>query len=211
MSPIARCGGIRPLPTRGWRVVILLAFANPRTMTGSTEAFERSIVLDPKNAEAHHQYAAILLWLGRTEDADRELHLALALDPGRAISYSDLAQVHARDTTLAVTLIDSAVALDPTSPLMRSRRARARQFAGDFGGRWTMPRRKQAPASNVVIENVLAIVLAQTVIRRGLGHWSATGWSGGPLARVRGMVAVGDSEAALVSAGGFAANSGAME
>jgi Flp pilus assembly protein TadD len=177
----------------------LLAFANPRTMTGSTEAFERSIVLDPKNAEAHHQYAAILLWLGRTEDADRELHLALALDPGRAISYSDLAQVHARDTTLAVTLIDSAVALDPTSPLMRSRRARARQFAGDLRGALddAETANKLRPG-NVVIENVLAIVLAQTGdttrARTLVGHWveRPDHWL-----VFAAMVAVGDSEAAL--------------
>src|SRR3989442_2423118 len=61
----------------------LLAFAYPRTMEGSVEAFQRSIALDPKNAEAHHQYGAILSWLGRDSEADREQHLALALDPGR--------------------------------------------------------------------------------------------------------------------------------
>src|SRR3989442_1114657 len=69
----------------------LLAFAYPRTMEGSVEAFQRSIALDPKNAEAHHQYGAILSWLGRDSEADREQHLALALDPGRAITFVDLA------------------------------------------------------------------------------------------------------------------------
>lgn len=177
----------------------LLAFANPRTMAGSTEAFERAIALDPKNAEAHHQYAAILLWLGRTEDADRELHLALALDPGRAISYSDLAQVHARDTALAVALMDSAVALDPASPLMRTRRARARQFAGDLRGALddAEAANKLRPG-NVVVENVLAIVLAQTGdttrARALVGHWveRPTHWL-----VFAAMVAVGDSGAAL--------------
>src|SRR6267142_730978 len=88
----------------------LLAFANPRTMDGSVQAFQRAIALDPKNAEAHHQYGAILACLGRNAEADRELHLALALDPGRAISFSDLAAwSHVRDTALAVALMDSAV------------------------------------------------------------------------------------------------------
>ena len=177
----------------------LLAFANPLTMTGSTEAFERSIALDPKNAEAHHQYAAILLWLGRTDDADRELHLALALDPGRAISFSDLAQVHARDAALAVALMDSAVALDPTSPLMRARRARARQFAGDLRGALddAETANKLRPG-NVVAENGLAIVLAQsgdtTRARALVGHWveRPDHWL-----VFAAMVAVGDSGAAL--------------
>src|SRR3989442_7166664 len=94
----------------------LLAFAYPRTMEGSGEAFQRSIALDPKNAEAHHQYGAILSWLGRDIEADREQHLALALDPGRAITFVELsAWPHVRDTALALALTDSAVALDPAS------------------------------------------------------------------------------------------------
>src|SRR3989442_4814372 len=70
----------------------LLAFANPRTMDGSVRAFQRSIALDPRNAEAHHQYGSILNWLGRSDEAHREQHVALALDPGRAISFLPLAR-----------------------------------------------------------------------------------------------------------------------
>src|SRR3989475_5702557 len=77
----------------------LLAFARPRTTESSLEAFQRSIALDPKNAEAHHQYGAILVWLGRDEEANREQHLALALDPGPAVTFLDLAAApDARDT-----------------------------------------------------------------------------------------------------------------
>ena len=109
----------------------LLALYNPRTMEGSLEAFERAIALDPKNAEAHHQYAQVLNWLERHDEADRELHLALTLDPGRAVSYLDLANTHFRETALALALIDSATALDPASPLARWWRALARLIAGD--------------------------------------------------------------------------------
>src|SRR2546425_8658899 len=102
----------------------LLAFARPRTMESSLEAFQRSIALDPKNAEAHHQYGAILVWLGRDEEANQEQHLALALDPGRAVTFLDLAAwTHVRDTALAVALADSAVALDPASAFARRWRA----------------------------------------------------------------------------------------
>src|SRR3989440_11210391 len=65
----------------------LLAFVYPRTMEGSVEAFRRSIALDPTNAEAHHQYGAILSWLGRDAEADLEQDLALALHPGRASTF----------------------------------------------------------------------------------------------------------------------------
>lgn len=94
----------------------LLAFAHPRTLDSSLDAFQRAITLDPKNAEAHHQYGQVLAWLGRLGDADRQYHQALALDPSRMMSYNDLAYaVHYRDTALAVALADSAVALDPLS------------------------------------------------------------------------------------------------
>src|SRR2546425_9496124 len=104
----------------------LLAFANPRTMGGSVQAFQRSIAPDPKNAEVHHQYGSILNWLGRYDEADREQPRALALDPGRAISFVDLAWTHVRETALAVALTDSAVALDPASAFSRRWRALAR-------------------------------------------------------------------------------------
>src|SRR2546430_961716 len=55
----------------------LLAFAYPLTMEGSVAAFQRSIALDPKNAEAHHQYGAVLSWLGRDDEANLELHLEI--------------------------------------------------------------------------------------------------------------------------------------
>src|SRR5258705_11865729 len=76
----------------------LLAFANPRTMDGSVQAFERSIVLDPKNAEAHHQYGSILNWISRDAEADPQQHEGLAFSQGRAIRFVDIAWRPRRDT-----------------------------------------------------------------------------------------------------------------
>src|SRR5438067_1831137 len=113
----------------------LVAFAYPLTMEGSVAAFQRSIALDPKNAEAHHQYGAVLSWPGRDDQANLELHLALALDPDRAITFDDLAAwTHVRDTALAVALADSAVALEPGSAFSRRWRALARLWGGDVRG-----------------------------------------------------------------------------
>src|SRR6267142_6174332 len=178
----------------------LLAFARPHTMDGAVQAFQRSIELDPKNAEAHHQYGAILAWLGRNAEADRELHLALALDPGRAISFSDLAAwSQVRDTALAVALMDSAVALDPASAFSRRWRALARLWAGDVrGAQEDAELANRLQPGDIVIESVLATVLAhagdsaraRALMARWPGrneHWLI----------MAALVAVGDTAAAL--------------
>lgn len=178
----------------------LLAFARPHTMDGSVEAFQRSIALDPKNAEAHHQYGAVLSWLGRNEEADRELHVALALDPGRAISFSDLAAwPHVRDTALAVALMDSAVALDPGSAFSRRWRALARLWAGDVrGAQEDAELANRLQPGDIVMESVLAIVVAhagdRTRARTLMAHWPGRNEHWLIMAA---LVAAGDTAAAL--------------
>jgi len=177
----------------------LLAFANPRTMEGSVQAFQRSIVLDPKNAEAHHQYGSILNWLGRHEEADREQRAALALDPGRAISFVDLAWTHVRDTKLAVVLTDSAVALDPASAFSRRWRALARLWAGDLAGaQEDAELANRLQPGDVVMESVFATVLAHAGdsarARALMAHWPGRNEHWLIMAA---LVAVGDTAAAL--------------
>jgi TolB-like protein/tetratricopeptide (TPR) repeat protein len=177
----------------------LLAFTSPRVMAGSTQAFERAIALDPNNAEAHHQYAGILNWLGRHGEADRQLHLALALDPGRAISYIDLAMwTETRDTARARALADSAVALDPGSAFARRARALARLRAGDGrGAREDAELGNRLQPGSLTIQLVLALALVRagdsTRARTLLAPWTgADHWL--PLAV---LVALGDTAAAL--------------
>jgi len=178
----------------------LLAFAHPRTMEGSLAAFQRSIALDPKNAEAHHQYGGILSWLGRDDDANREQHLALALDPGRAISFVDLAAwTHVRDTALAVALTDSAVALDPASAFLRRWRALARLGGGDVrGAREDAELANRLQPGDIVMESVLATVLARAgdsaQARALVAHWPGRTEHWLIMAA---LVAVGDTAAAL--------------
>lgn len=178
----------------------LLAFAQPRTMDGSVQAFERSIALDSSNAEAHHQYGAVLGWLGRNAEADRELRQALALDPGRAISFSDLAAwSHVRDTALAVALMDSAVALDPASAFSRRWRALARLWAGDVrGAQEDAELANRLQPGDIVMESVLAIVVAHAGdgarARRLMAHWPGRNEHWLIMAA---LVAAGDTAAAL--------------
>src|SRR5439155_1621430 len=137
----------------------------------------RSIALDPKNAEAHHQYGAVLSWLGRDDEANLELHLALALDPDRAITFDDLAAwTHVRDTALAVALADSAVALEPGSAFSRRWRALARLWGGDVrGAREDAELANRLQPGDIVMESVLAIVLAHagdgSRARALIAHW----------------------------------------
>jgi adenylate cyclase len=177
----------------------LLAYADPHTMAGATAAFERAIALDPRNAEAHHQYAQILNWLGRHIEADRELRRAIALEPGRVVSYDDLAiWTHRRDTTIALALADTAAALDPTSPRAHWARGFARAFAGDLRGaveEGEIANRLQ-PGSSIV-EGFLAYAAARagdtTRARALLAHWPGhTEFS-----IVIGLIALGDTAAAL--------------
>ncbi len=177
----------------------LLAFANPRTMDGSVQAFQRSIALDSSNAEAHHQYGSILNWLGRSVEADREQRLALALDPGRAISFVDLAWTHVREPALAVALTDSAVALDPASAFSRRWRALARLWAGDVrGAQEDAELANRLQPGDVVMESVLAIVLAgagdRARARALMAHWPGRNEHWLIMAA---LVAVGDTAGAL--------------
>jgi DNA-binding winged helix-turn-helix (wHTH) protein/TolB-like protein len=177
----------------------LLAFANPRTMDGSVQAFQRSIALDSSNAEAHHQYGSILNWLGRSGEADREQRLALALDPGRAITFVDLAWTHVREAGLAVALTDSAVALDPASAFSRRWRALARLWAGDVrGAQEDAELANRLQPGDVVMESVLAIVLAhageRARARALMAHWPGRNEHWLIMAA---LVAVGDTAAAL--------------
>jgi DNA-binding winged helix-turn-helix (wHTH) protein/TolB-like protein len=177
----------------------LLAFANPRTMDGSVRAFQRSIALDPTNAEAHHQYGSILNWLGRSDEADREQRLALELDPGRAISFVDLAWTHVREPALAVALTDSAVALDPASAFSRRWRALARLWGGDVrGAQEDAELANRLQPGDIVMESVRAIVLARAGdsarARALMAHWPGRNEHWLIMAA---LVAVGDTAAAL--------------
>ncbi|MFI5280758.1 MAG: tetratricopeptide repeat protein [Gemmatimonadales bacterium] len=60
---------------------------SPVTLAGAREAFQRAIALNPRSAEAHHQYADFLARSGDATQARSENLRALALEPGRGATY----------------------------------------------------------------------------------------------------------------------------
>jgi len=125
------------LSADGWMVRgYLRAFRYPRTLEGVVPALERATRLDPRNAEAWHQYASQLSNLGWLEDADAAVRRALAIEPGRAVSWAQLGQgleIMGRDRE-ALAAYDSAVAVDPEFYAAFAYRTWVRLRAGDVAG-----------------------------------------------------------------------------
>jgi adenylate cyclase len=113
----------------------LLAFVHPRTLEGVLPALERATRLDPRNAEAWHQYSS---WLFNVDPA-RALapaSRALQLEPGRAITHflvGNTYEVLRRDRDAALSY-DSAIAANPEFYAAYASRAYLRLRLGDTVG-----------------------------------------------------------------------------
>ncbi len=108
-----RCSGARGSRLgQGGSVRICMSLA---VALGVSASFQGAIALDPRNAEAHHQYGFLLLMVGANGAGLDELKRALELEPERAISLATSAferRLTRRDDE-ALTLLDSALVLEP--------------------------------------------------------------------------------------------------
>jgi serine/threonine-protein kinase len=83
---------------------------------GAEREFRRAISLNPRNATAHHWYAASCLApMGRVDEALEEMLVAQSLDPVSAIVARDVAAVHfyRRDFQTALEQCDHTIELNP--------------------------------------------------------------------------------------------------
>ena len=114
----------------------LLTHKHPRTLEGAREAFERAIALDPRNAEAYHRYAFTSELLDADSAAVAASEHALALEPERPVTLTDLADLDflRRRYREAVRLADSALKVDPGFYYGYVDRSRSRLYAGDIAG-----------------------------------------------------------------------------
>ena len=104
------------LSSDAWLAAAYIAMGrDPFGAQGARERFERAVTLDPRNAEAHHQFGSFLGYMGDTTGAVRYYRRALELEPGRAITWMQLAEneLRAQRPRVALSFADSSLAADP--------------------------------------------------------------------------------------------------
>jgi TolB-like protein/Tfp pilus assembly protein PilF len=115
----------------------LLSFRYPRTLDGVLPAMERATTLDPRNAEAWHQYSSWLATVGRLDESLTTSRRALALEPGRAVTFLNTAaalELMGHREAEALVEYDSAVSADPEFYAAYAFRAFLRLRMGDTAG-----------------------------------------------------------------------------
>jgi len=121
----------------GWLArAYLLVQKDPARFSGSIEAFQHAIALDPYNAEAFHQYGQTLMSLGRYNEALAAYRRVLDLEPNRAMTLVPMAAISKRlgRRLEALRYLDSAIAAFPNIPYVRATRALLRVQLGDLAG-----------------------------------------------------------------------------
>ena len=167
LSLVERALAIDSLSSDAWMArAYLLESADPVLMRGAADAFERAIAINPRNAEALHQYAQVFQALGHWEKAYETFRRTLALEPDRSLPYVAMASIAWKqgNTALARQLYDSALVVDPGASYVFSARAMLRLGVGDAEGgledAMTAVRVEEGYA--IPPHSVLAIALART-------------------------------------------------
>ena len=85
-------------------------------------ALKRALELNPRHAFAHHAYAVFLGYMGRYDEALREINIASELDPLSIVIYLDQAWTHylRGERDAALESARRAIRHDPNNPLAHS-------------------------------------------------------------------------------------------
>jgi TolB-like protein len=116
-----RAVALDPRSAEAWLArAFLLMYRNPRTLQGVQAAFDRTFALAPRYGEAWQQYADFLQLQG-SPGREEALRKALEYEPARPITLTHLSMLV--PDSMALVLVDSAIALAPTNPGYHERRA----------------------------------------------------------------------------------------
>ena len=121
----------------GWMsFAYLRAFRYPVTLDGVLGGLDRATRLDPRNAEAWHQYSSWLISAGRYDDGIAAGRRALVIEPSRAVSWLNLSAAYEalHQAANATMTYDSAIAIDPEMYVAFAYRTFQRVMAGDLAG-----------------------------------------------------------------------------
>ena len=94
---------------------LMRTYLNPLTFEGVLPSLERAVRLDPRNVEAWHQLGTQLQYLGQPVAGDSALRRAVALEPDRVVTLTNLAASAelAGHLDAARRWCDSALAINP--------------------------------------------------------------------------------------------------
>jgi len=153
-----------PNSSEAWAAMGLAHLVDqPRTLEGVREGLERSIALDPSNAEPHHLLGFSLALLGQDSLGLEHDRMALALEPARPVTIMHLAHfaMKHRHTAEAMRWVDSALAFNPAFVNGRMLRATLLMAAGDTAeARAEVAHWRDLPWQRLFVQSLYEQVLA---------------------------------------------------
>ena len=118
----------------GWTIRAMLArVIDPVRFAGALDAHLRAVSVDPRDADAEHEYGVTLMRLGDLRGAENRFRRALALSPSRAPTLAALAWIEQQGSRwpAACGLSNASIAAWPYDPVPYAIRAEARLRLSD--------------------------------------------------------------------------------
>ena len=118
----------------GWTIRAMLArVIDPVRFAGALDAHLRAVSVDPRDADAEHEYGVTLMRLGDLRGAENRFRRALALSPSRAPTLAALAWIEQQGSRWAAAcgLSNASIAAWPYDPIPYAVRAEARLRLSD--------------------------------------------------------------------------------
>jgi tetratricopeptide (TPR) repeat protein len=118
----------------GWTIRAMLSrVIDPVRFAGALDAHLRAVTVDPRDADAEHEYGVTLMRLGDLRGAESRFRRALALSPSRAPTLAALAWIEQQGSRWAAAcgLSNASIAAWPYDPVPYAVRAEARLRLSD--------------------------------------------------------------------------------